>query len=441
LALVGGTVYRSPAVEPTPNSTVLLREGHVVAIGAADSIAVPPDACVIDCRGRTVMAGFQNSHVHLLGPEWAHPDTTPDDTLSARFQALHTQYGFTTILDLGSVLANTLALRRRIESGEVRGPRILTSGQILFPRDGIPYYAAHSLLRAEFPQPDGPDSAARAAARLLDEGADFLKLYLVTYPTRWRILAMPRDVAIAAAEEAHRRGKLVFAHPSTAEGLDLALAAKVDVLAHAIEMAPGWNDETARRVAHAGVTMIPTLALFHRDPLLALVSRVIGRTDHFRQVASFARAGGRVVMGTDAGYLPDHDPTLEYVFMARAGLGHREILAALTTAPAALLGESAERGTLDPGKRADVTVLWNDPAADVREFANVRSTIRDGHVLHFAESPRPLRAEPAVAWHLLLGIPLLVLAGVIWAWRRRARRGSRRARRSSGRENHVLPGS
>jgi imidazolonepropionase-like amidohydrolase len=396
LALVGGTVVTSPAAAPIRDAVVIVRSGVVSAIGDRARVSVPADAKVLDCTGSMVLPGFQNSHVHLMGPGWDHADQLNADSLSGRFEHCYTRYGFTTVVDLGSPLTNTSRIRERVAAGEVRGPRVLTSGEILFPPDGIPFYAGSwaPMLRATFPQPADPDSARHAVLGLVARGADVIKLYLVTYVRRGVTRAMPADVVTAAVDEAHRRGRLVFAHPANETGLELALSSNVDVLAHVIEVAPHWSEAAARRVVAAHMTIIPTLMLFHRDPREAWISRLLSHTDHFRDLDEFRRVGGRIVMGTDAGFITDYDPALEYAFMQRAGMNASAILASLTAAPAQLFGDSLARGHLGPGTHADITVLWSDPATDVRRFADVRYTIRDGRLLYRSTGPRPLPSVP-----------------------------------------------
>jgi imidazolonepropionase-like amidohydrolase len=87
-----------------------------------------------------VTAGFQNSHVHFTEQKWANASTLPASQLTHQLQEMLTRYGFTTVVDTGSVPLNTIALRSRIEAGEVHGPRILTAGAPLYPKNGIPYY-------------------------------------------------------------------------------------------------------------------------------------------------------------------------------------------------------------------------------------------------------------------------------------------------------------
>jgi imidazolonepropionase-like amidohydrolase len=91
-----------------------------------------------------------------------------------------------------------------------------------------------------------------------------------------------------------------------------------------------------------------------------------------------------VLFGTDVGGVDDYDPSEEYVLMARAGMTVRQILASLTTAPAEKFGDSARLGRVAPGLTADLVVLHGDPSRDVRAFAAVRYTIRDGRLIYQA---------------------------------------------------------
>ncbi len=88
------------------------------------------------------------------------------------------------------------------------------------------------------------------------------------------------------------------------------------------------------------------------------------------------------MFGTDVGFMGDYDPTDEYVFMARAGLTPMQILASLTTAPAAKFKEDEHRGRIAVGMAADLAVLGGDPAQDVRNFTEVRYTIRQGKLIY-----------------------------------------------------------
>ena len=379
-ALVGGRVYPNPEGVPIDDAVVVMAGGRISAAGPRAAVAVPPGATVIDAKGLVITAGFQNSHVHFTDmARWADAGTQPAGTLTAHLREMVTRYGFTTVVNTASVLANTKALRQRIDSGEVLGPRILTAGFAIYPPDGVPYYVRDEvppeLLRL-LPTPASAASARALVKQQLDDGANLVKLFAGSVIARGKVLPMPADIAAAAAGEAHARKLQVLAHPSNLAGLEVALNAGVDVLAHAIEDTRGMTDAHYARMKSQNMAMIPTLYLF-RDRWM---------WDVLDEVRTFARQGGQILFGTDVGYLPDFDHANEYDLMAAAGLGWREILASLTVSPAERFGEAAARGRVAAGFAADLVVLGSDPAHGVRNFADVRYTIRGGRVIYQAPS-------------------------------------------------------
>jgi len=100
------------------------------------------------------------------------------------------------------------------------------------------------------------------------------------------------------------------------------------------------------------------------------------------QLRAFADAGGKVIFGTDVGYMTDYDPTDDYVLLQRAGLGFAAILTTLTTAPAKRFHAGSGAGTIAAGSPADLVVLDGDPAAEIRSLARVRYTIRSGQIIY-----------------------------------------------------------
>ena len=379
LALTGAKIYTSPTEPPITNGLIVVREGKIVAVGQRSALKIPKGAAVLDCTGRYVTAGFQNSHVHFTEPKWVDAAHLPPARLARQFEEMLTRYGFTTVVDTASFIQNTAALRARVEAGEVAGPRIITAGNALYPKDGIPFYLRDAMPAEELKQllaPATPEEAIRDVQQNLDSGADILKLFTASWIGHGKTQPMDQSVAISAVAEAHRRGKLVFAHPSNLSGLDIDLAAHVDVLAHNIEDTRGLKDSYFVQMKAAGMSMIPTLKLFRRDPYQWEILSVVGW---------YSREGGQILFGTDVGFLTDYDPTEEYVLMSRAGLGPMDILASLTTAPATRFGEAAQRGRIAKGMDADLVVLNADPAADSRAFANVHATIRKGVVIHLSD--------------------------------------------------------
>jgi len=379
VAFVGAKIYTSPTDPPISNGTVVIRGEKIAAVGKAGTLPIPPDAKQIDCKGAVITAAFQNSHVHFTEQKWIDAATQPAEKLTTQLSDMFTRYGFTTVVDTGSLLPNTVAIRKRIASGEVAGPRILTAGVPLYPPDGIPYYLDDlpPEIRKIIPQPATPAAAVGSVDDDLAGGADIIKLFTGSWIARGKVKPMPVDVATAAVEEAHKHGKLVFTHPSNVAGLEVALAAHVDVLAHSIEDMRGWNSSYLTRMKAANMTLIPTLKLFGSDDDLP------GILD---EVGSYQRMGGQILFGTDIGFLPDYDPSNEYSLMSRAGLTPMQILASLTTAPADRFSESASRGRVAAGMPADLVVLSADPATDATSFAKVRHTVRGGRIVYSASA-------------------------------------------------------
>ena len=382
-ALVGGRVLPSPQAAVIPDGVILIEDATITAVGARAAVRVPPGARIIDCSGGTVTAGFWNSHVHFTGAAFRAADTAPAESLAAALRAMLTSYGIVHAVDTGSYLPNTLALRRRIDSGEVPGPSILTAGFGFAPAGGSPYY----ILPAKIPELTRPGDAVLVEGGLAS-GGDIVKLFTGSWATPSSIVVMPVDVVRAAVEVGHRRGKLVFAHPSNSPGARAAIEGGVDVLAHtfpaSLDGTP-WDRALPAMMKERGMALIPTLKLWPYELKRAglpadLVELVLDNA--VAQTRAFAELGGQLLFGTDVGYMIDHDPTEEFVYLQRAGLAPAQILAMLTTAPAARFGRADRIGRLAPGFSADVVVLEGDPALDVGAFAKVRLTMRDGRIIY-----------------------------------------------------------
>jgi imidazolonepropionase-like amidohydrolase len=392
--LTGMRVYPSPESRAIDDGAVVVRAGKIVAVGKKSELSGRGGVTHPECNGGFVTAGFQNSHVHFIGDQWDGAARKPASDLSRSMAQMVTRFGYTTVVDIASVRENTLALRSRVEGGEVQGPRILMVGLPLFPPRGIPIYLDHfppGFLN-RMPQPESVAAAVQVVRDNVAAGAVATKLFLVTPQGNGKVIRMPADIAIAAASEAHRAGTLVVAHPTDLEGVRAALAAKVDILAHTTLGAESlWPDPFLREVIGSKVTLIPTLKLLGYELKKEKVPEDIAArlvSVSVEQVRAFSKAGGQVLFGTDVGYMSDFDPAEEYVLLARAGLSPMQILATLTTTPADRWKEAKRRGRLVPGMDADITVLEADPAKDPAGFAKVRCTIREGKVVYASASDR-----------------------------------------------------
>lgn len=384
LALVGGTVWVSPGDPPILNGVIVIREGKIVAVGHKGSIRVPRGLQTLDCTGLTITAGFWNSHVHFLERKWANAARIPATELSRQLQDMLTRYGFTSVYDMWSTWKNTRQLRDRIESGEILGPRIRSNGEALVPKGGTPPELVPDVLgfaRYRVPEIANEMGALAAATKLLDEGTDGIKLYAQTYSPP--IASLPQSAIQAAVTEAHRRGKLAFAHPTSREGLLASVRGGVDVIVHTTPQSGPWDETVLATMKEKRVTLIPTLKLWKyelRHDRIPAQERFVN--NGIGQLRAWVAEGGMVLFGTDVGYMSDYDPSEEYALMAEAGMSFPQILASLTTAPAERFGESKQSGRIATGFAADLVVLGGDPSKDVSMFSNVWYTIRGGKVIY-----------------------------------------------------------
>jgi imidazolonepropionase-like amidohydrolase len=390
LAIVGARLYSSPDAAPVEDSVVVVQDGRIVTVGSRADTPIPPGARLLNARGAVMTAGFWNSHIHLMTPDVLNAAAANAEPLKRALQSMLTRWGFTTVFDLASSTENALALRRRINSGEIPGPMILTVGDPFFPKDGTPIYVRDFLKSHDWPSEEvaTPKEAAARAARQLDRGTDGVKIFAgAVVGGSIGVLPMRLDIAKAVVAQAHERGKPAFAHPSNLAGLNVAIESGVDILAHTTAqdgggVPGGWSPELIAKLRNHNIALIPTMTLFEvearrngesSDDLAHAISMIT------TEVKDYAAAGGQILFGTDVGYTDAFDTTEEYRLMS-AALDWRKILSALTTAPAERFGYP-RKGRVAQGMDADLVLLDADPAQDPTAFARVREVIRGGRVI------------------------------------------------------------
>jgi imidazolonepropionase-like amidohydrolase len=387
LLLVNATVIPAPDQPALSETAILIQDGRIAAVGSLASLSVPAGTETVDCTGKFITAGFWNSHVHLITPELLRARQAPVAQLDTALETMFGRWGFTTVFDLASNLTNTVALRERIDAGEVRGPRILTTGEALWTRPPVyvlDYFAANKI---EMPIANTPEEITRLIGEHAAQGANGVKLFTGSMQARGAVDNMSVELVRVAVADADRRHLPVFAHPQNAEGVEAAIAGGVDILAHTAPNAPAWTPEFAARVRDAGVALIPTLTLFRVEGQKAQLPPAIlekWRANGFAQVRVFHAAGGEILFGTDIGYITFYDTAEEYQLLASAGMEPAAILRSLTTAPAARFGRGDRAGRVAAGFDADLVILDADPLADATALSRVHATLRHGRFLYRA---------------------------------------------------------
>ena len=385
LALTGAKIYTSPTEPPIENGSIVIRDGLILSVGPGSKIKIPHSATIIDCRGLVVTAGFWNSHVHIQDPALLHVQDSDAKNLGQALDTMFNRWGFTTVFDIASLLDNTLALRRRIDSGELRGPRILTVGEPIWTIE--PAYV-RDFLRQNNIHSQNIETPEQAIALVRDhaaKGANGIKLFTGSDQGHGQVALLPLATAKAAVDEAHRHGLPVFAHPTNLEGVRIAIESGVDVLAHTVPESPPWTHDFTQQLKRANLSLIPTLTLFDVEARKANAGdqqRTAFIAHMVDQLRAYSDAGGDILFGTDIGYTDHYDTTLEFTLMSQAGMDYKQILASLTTNPARKFGDSRRTGRIAKDMKADLVILSADPAHDATAYSKVRFTIRNGEVLY-----------------------------------------------------------
>ena len=144
-------------------------------------------------------------------------------------------------------------------------------------------------------------------------------------------------------------------------------------MAHAPSKVDGVDDALLKTMVDHRMAMIPTLKLFSGSNHIERIREIVVR---------FHVLGGALLFGTDTGFLTDYDVKEEYRQLGLAGLSFHDVLAMLTTAPAAKFKVSAHSGTIRTGNDGDLTILLANPAAgELQDFSRVAYTIRAGRVI------------------------------------------------------------
>jgi imidazolonepropionase-like amidohydrolase len=450
LAIVGGSLIDGSGSPSLADVTVIIEGDHFTAVGPAASTPAPPGAEVIDARGKFLIPGLVDMHVHVYTPDKWHPE-------------LFLAAGVTTVLDLGGQLADVTAHRAAVESGAMLGPRLHFTGPML--EEDEPYQGFASFCRRVDPARIEAEIDALAAA-----GVDGVKLYVTVRPATAR----------RASRHAHAARLPVFMHQHATWGAEAA-AAGVDCVEHLNvfgalapeglrppdpgRMTPfeygGWlwswiadvdpRSDAVRRLYDTlianGTALDPTLVLSasrpgalgddvgdssmddpERTPLLPLLPPPIadeltrrwaerrqaaGRASQASKertrrawrnmlalVGGFHHAGGVVLAGTDCpnvAIVCGFSLHRELELLVRAGLSPMVAIVAATRRPAERLGKTAQFGTVAPGHAADVLVLGADPLADIRNVRKIERVIARG-VVHEPErllAARARRDSPA----------------------------------------------
>ena len=223
-ALVGGTLIDGFGSKPIRNSVIIIEGERIKAVGHVGSLAIPAGAEIISTEGMTVLPGLWDMHVHLMingHSDYAHWDKTyPSQFEKVIMPASARQLlmaGVTSARDLGGPLEASLAVRERINKGEIPGPTIYVSGPFIQHEP----YPGTELFRWGV---NGVDDARAKVRKLAEAGVNVIKLIDQDQ--------MTMDEVLAVVDEAHKRKLPVVAHSHRPEEIRRGLQAGVDCFEH-----------------------------------------------------------------------------------------------------------------------------------------------------------------------------------------------------------------
>jgi len=399
-----GTLLDRPGRPPRRNASILIRDGRIERV--VDGFIEPPaGARVVDLRDRFVLPGLIDSHVHLTSDRAGNEGFMSGFTDSVALRSYEASWnarktldaGFTTVRNLGSEDGITLGLRDAIGRGWAIGPRIIDAGtaisttaghmdSTLGVRDEL-----HDALRAGGATCDGVEDCRRAVRRQIARGVDVIKI-ATTAGVNSRIglglgAQMFEDEARALIETAHLYGRRVAVHAHGADGINLALRLGADSIEHGTLL----DDESLRLFRQSRAYYVPTLSTVN-----GYIERLRTNPDAYsgevrrkiewrirvtgQSLRRAVPAGVRIAFGTDAGVSLHGRNADEFLLMVQHGMTPMTAIEAATVNAADLLGLSAEVGTIEPGKAADIVAVRGDPLADVGVLRNVGFVMARGRV-------------------------------------------------------------
>ena len=403
-----GQVLDRPGKPARGPSTIVIRDGRIVDVrgGLLDTtVAEFAGAKVIDLRDKYVLPGLVDSHVHLTSDTGGVLSQLEEVQLSPAAKAYNAltnaqktlAAGFTTVRNLGDRDGVTLALRDAIRDGQVVGPNIVDAGTSISTTSGHmdPALGFRDDLRGTLDRHenlcDGADACRRAVRLQVARGVDVIKI-ATTGGVNSRIGAglgqqMFADEVRAIVETARLYGKKVAVHAHGQDGVKVALAAGVDSIEHGTTL----DDECLELFRKSGAYYVPTLSTVNgyleriaADPN-AYSPAVRAKVDWRIRITgeSLRKAvpkGVKIAFGTDAGVSKHGRNADEFELMVKNGMTPTQALEAATVNAADLLGLSADVGTLEAGKRADLVAVDGDPLRDVTVLKRVPFVMKDGAV-------------------------------------------------------------
>ncbi len=403
--LTAARLWDGSGAAPVKNGAVLIKDGLVAAAGPRSRVRPPDGAQVVavDYGDATIMPGLVDAHTHLMAPgDGTHGDDVakePDDVLllqAVKNASTFLRAGVTTCRENGAKNNVGFSLKEGIKRGLIEGPDLVVCGRPVTITGGHMWYCGS--------EADGVEGVRAEVRRLVKAGADFIKIMATGGSTRSSYGGRPSytvEELRVIVDEAHRFGKLTAAHCASVLGIELSLAAGVDMIIHCVfEDEQGhyeFREDLAEKLAQAKAWVNPTLHVVQagidhlerrgkdRGWLTEDEKRQVERSklsldNRVEATRRMAALGIRMTAGSDSpwGAYPPGEFVKELEALSRAGLTNTQALLAGTSGAAESIAASERAGTIAPGRKADLLIAAGDPTKSLAALWDVRDVYKSG---------------------------------------------------------------
>jgi imidazolonepropionase-like amidohydrolase len=445
IALVNGTIINPDKSQIVQNATIIIDGDKIAAAGDAKTISAPKDARLIDCKGKFILPGYIDTHVHFFqsGDLYTRPDVVDltkmrpyaeevawiKGNLPDTFER-YLRSGITSVVDVGGPMWNFEV--RKKANATAKAPRVAVAG---------PLISSVSREKLDLGDPpivkiDTPEQAREFVRKLAAQNPDLVKIWYIV--DKDHPVDSFRPIVRATVEESHAHKLRVAVHATELETARAAVEEGADVLVHSVVDKP-VDDAFVKFLKDRHIILCPTLVVFERygrtfshqlnltweeinwgnpevmgtldvtripqdelpqrikdalaDPKAALdkINKIYDVA--LRNLKTLEDAGVTIAAGTDAGNIGTiHGPALfrEFQLMKEAGLTPMQILQCATVNAAKLFGgdTGAHIGTIENGNRADLVILKSNPLDYIENASDIEAVIKNG-VLYQANQLAP----------------------------------------------------
>ena len=376
LVFTNANIINGTSAEPVRNATLIVSGGKIQKI-ATGAEPIPSGAKVIDLKGRYILPGLIDAHVHIRDFEAAR-------------RALMS--GVTTARSMGVDHFADIGMRELAKAGKIDAPEILAAGYHVRPRPA-------EALFVDIPQladlmdsgVRGADAMRRMGKAMVDRGVNWIKTNATARAglpaTDPREPYYGEDELKALVDEGAKAGIPVAAHAHGDEGGRAAVLAGVRSIEHGTYL----SKDTLTVMVSKGTYLVPTIAVVsdltlpggdYDNPLLQIRGRHM--LPRIRETAANAhRLGVKIVAATDTGYGPDSTLRLsqELEELVRVGLSPLEAIQSATTVAAQLLGVDDHTGKIAPGMDADLIVVERNPLENIGAVHDPLMIVNNGKIV------------------------------------------------------------